>query len=136
VREDYQGYWQQRGWTDTAIIATTSVIDNNNPFLGQHPPLQREGGVVPLGGIAFAGDRGISRVELRVDEGEWREAQLDPEHDPLQWRFWRYDWEVEPGRYTLTVRAADGAGELQTAEEREPHPDGATGYHSFSVEVA
>lgn len=135
VREDYQGYWQQRGWTDRAIIETTSVIDTNNPYLGNHPPLQRENGSVPLGGIAFAGNRGIRMVELQIDDGDWHAAQLDPQNNPLTWRIWRYDWKAEPGRHTLRIRATDGTGALQTDMERGPHPDGATGLQSFSVEV-
>jgi DMSO/TMAO reductase YedYZ molybdopterin-dependent catalytic subunit len=136
VREDYQGYWQQRGWTDTAIIETTSVIDTGNPRLGD-APLQRENGIVPLGGIGFAGDRGVQKVELQIDGGAWQEALLDPQNDPLAWRFWRYDWQAEPGEHTLAVRATDGSGQLQTDVARvEPHPDGATGYHIITVQVA
>lgn len=135
VSDDYKGYWQQRGWTDTAIIETTAVFDTANPFLGTPPPLQRENGVVPLGGIAFAGNRGITKVEVRIDDGDWTEAVLDPQNDPLTWRFWRYDWQATPGKHTLTVRATDSTGALQTDKERAPHPDGATGYHHITVEV-
>jgi DMSO/TMAO reductase YedYZ molybdopterin-dependent catalytic subunit len=135
VREDYKGYWQQRGWTDTAIIETTSVFDSANPFLGAAPPLKRENGVVPLGGIAFAGNRGIRSVEVRVNDGAWQPAQLDPVDDPLTWRFWRYDWRVDPGSYTLSVRAVDGAGAPQIETERPPHPDGATGLMRITVDV-
>jgi hypothetical protein len=135
VSGDYQGYWQQRGWTDTAIIETTAVFDTANPFLGKQPPLQRENGIVPLGGIAFAGNRGVSKVEVRIDDGDWTQATLDPNNDPLTWRFWRYDWRVDPGSYTLTVRAVDGAGAPQIAAERPPHPDGATGLMRITVTV-
>lgn len=135
AREDYQGYWQQRGWTDTAIVETTAVIDNANPFLGTPPPIERENGIVPLGGIAFAGNRGVSKVEIKIDDGDWQAAQLDPQNDPLTWRFWRYDWQASPGKHTLTVRATDGTGALQTDKIRGQHPDGATGYHSIPVEV-
>ncbi|MBC8162848.1 MAG: molybdopterin-dependent oxidoreductase [Roseiflexaceae bacterium] len=135
VREDYQGYWQQRGWTDTAIIETTAVIDTGNPRISANP-LPRENGVVPLGGIAFSGERGISKVELKIDDGEWQEAALDPESNPISWRFWRYDWQAEPGKHTLAVRATDGTGTLQTDAVRDTHPDGATGYHIIEVTVA
>lgn len=135
VREDYQGYWQQRGWTDDATIHTTSVIDNGNSFLGPQPPLTRENGVVAVGGIAFAGNRGISKVEIQVDGGDWQPATLDPMSDPLTWRFWRYDWAAAPGKHTLSVRAVDGEGNPQIMQPRPPHPDGATGYHSVTVEV-
>jgi DMSO/TMAO reductase YedYZ molybdopterin-dependent catalytic subunit len=135
VREDYKGYWQQRGWTDTAVIETTSVFDTGNPRLSKDP-LKRENGVVPLGGIAFAGNRGIASVEVRVDDGDWQPAMLDPHNDPLTWRFWRFDWAAQPGKHTLAVRAVDGTGQPQTEQERAPHPDGATGYHIIPVEVA
>lgn len=135
VREDYQGYWQQRGWTDSAVIETTSVFDTGNPRLS-NAPLKIENGVVPLGGIAFAGNRGIASVEVKIDDGAWQQVELDPLDDPLTWRFWRYDWAASPGQHMLSIRATDATGALQTDAVREPHPDGATGYHMFSVEVA
>jgi DMSO/TMAO reductase YedYZ molybdopterin-dependent catalytic subunit len=135
VREDYQGYWQQRGWTDDATIWTTAVSDIANPFLGEPQPLAREQGIVPLGGIAFAGNRGISQVEVRIDDGPWQAATLDPAADRLTWRFWRYDWAAAPGMHSISVRASDGNGDPQTEQEREPHPDGASGYQTIQVEV-
>lgn len=134
VREDYKGYWQQRGWTDEAIIFTTSVFDTGNPFLGSLP-VQMQEGVVPLGGIAFAGNQGISKVEVRINDGAWQEAILQPENDSLTWRFWRYDWAGSPGRHTVALRAVDGTGDPQTDVVREPHPEGASGYHIISIEV-
>lgn len=135
VRDDYQGYWQQRGWTDTAIIETTSVFDTANPFLGTPPPLALENGIIPLGGIAFAGDRGVDKVEVQIDGGDWVEATLGPQENPRAWRFWRYDWAAEPGKHKLVVRATDSTGALQTEAERPPHPDGATGWQHIDVEV-
>ncbi len=129
VREDYQGYWQQRGWTDDATIYTTSVYDTGNPRLGD-TQLERKDGVVALGGIAFAGDRGIRRVEVKIDDGEWREARLKETSNDLSWRLWRYEWsDATPGKHTLTVRAVDGEGQPQVAEVQDTHPNGATGYH-------
>ena len=136
VRADYKGYWQQRGWTDTAIIETTSAFDTANPFLGTASPLKRENGVVALGGIAFAGLRGIKAVEVRINDGAWQPAQLDPVDDPLTWRFWRYDWQADPGSYTLSVRAMDGTGAPQIETDRPPHPLGATGIQHIKVTVA
>ncbi|MBN1658553.1 MAG: molybdopterin-binding oxidoreductase, partial [Anaerolineae bacterium] len=93
-------------------------------------------GTIPVGGIAWAGDRGIQKVEVQVDGGEWVEAVLrTPPLSPLTWVQWRYDWPAEPGRHTLTVRATDGTGMRQIEEESTPHPDGATGYHSLDVNV-
>ena len=135
VREDYKGYWQQRGWTDTAIIETTAVIDTGNPRLGDKP-LTIANGIVPLGGIAFAGDRGISKVEVQIDNGEWQAATLDPAENKVSWRFWRYDWQAQSGKHTLAVRAVDGSGKQQTEAVRDTHPDGATGYHKINVTVA
>lgn len=88
---------------------------------------------VPVGGIAHAGARGISKVELRVDEGEWREAELRAPLSEVTWVIWRYDWPFQEGEHTLTVRCYDGNGALQTPEPSEPHPDGASGLHSRSA---
>lgn len=123
------GYWVERGWSREARPQIVSVIDTVATGAA-------EGGLVPLGGIAWAGDRGIEKVEVRVDNGPWEEAQLrTPPISNLTWVQWRYDWPSESGRHTFTVRATDGAGVLQTDAINDPHPDGATGYHSVSETI-
>lgn len=123
------GYWVDRGWSREARPQIVSVIDT----VSEEPD---EAGVAPAGGIAWAGDRGISRVELRVDDGPWQEAQLrTPPLSGLTWVLWRFDWQATPGRHTLAVRATDGTGALQIAEEQGVRPDGATGYHSVTVRI-
>ncbi|BFU95652.1 MAG: hypothetical protein NTNFB02_23740 [Nitrospira sp.] len=90
-----------------------------------------------IAGLAFAGARGISRVEISTDEGEhWTAADLAPSRSLYAWRFWSYGWTISaPGRYTLVVRATDGTGARQTSVEQEPAPDGATGLHEITVTV-
>lgn len=125
---DFQGYWQKRGWDNPAVVKTTSVIDTSGS-------LALEQGVVPLGGIAFAGSRGVQLVEVRIDDGPWTAATLEPEASPLQWRRWRWDWPATPGRHLVSVRATDGSGELQSERVTAPHPDGASGYQAIRINV-
>lgn len=123
------GYWVERGWSREARPQIVSVIDTIAIDAA-------EDGRVPLGGIAWAGDRGIQSVEVQVDDGPWQQAELrNPPISSLTWVQWRYDWPSESGRHTFTVRATDGTGTLQTTEINDPHPDGATGYHSRSVTI-
>lgn len=123
------GYWVERGWSREARPHIVSVIDTIADEAADN-------GLVPVGGIAWAGDRGIQKVELQVDGGPWEEAQLrKPPLSTLTWVQWRYDWPAEPGSHTLTVRATDGTGTRQTAEESGVRPDGATGYHSRNVSI-
>jgi len=131
VERDYQGYYQQKGWSDEAVVKTSSRID-----------LPGHGGVVKgretvVRGYAFAGVRGIKKVELSMDGGEsWHEATLEPELAPAAWRFWSYRWELpKPGRYSVAVRATDGTGRLQITEEQAAFPDGAVGLHEITVTV-
>jgi hypothetical protein len=88
-------------------------------------------------GIAFAGLRGISRVEISTDGGDhWMPANVATPLSPYAWLFWSYDWTVSaPGRHTLVVRAIDGDGSPQTSIEQEPSPDGASGLHDITVTV-
>ncbi len=88
-------------------------------------------------GLAFAGTRGIERVEISTDGGDtWAAAALDAPLSPYAWVFWNYDWKVpEPGRYTLAVRAVDGTGRPQSSVEQDPAPDGAAGLHEVTVTV-
>lgn len=119
------GYWVVRGWDREARMKATSVIDT---VATDAATVDGEGRrVVPVGGIAHAGARGISKVEVRVDDGDWREAQLREPLSGLTWVVWRYDMPFEPGDHTFTVRCYDGNGTPQIAEPTPPHPDGATG---------
>ena len=89
-------------------------------------------------GIAFSGDRGISKVEVSTDGGStWAEARLKPPLGPYTWVLWDYTWEPKAlrGKVELQARATDGDGVFQTPDERPPYPDGATGYHRVTVTV-
>lgn len=130
ISGDFNGYWQRRGWTDDATIQTMSRIDVPGPRAIV------SGGPLEIGGIAFAGDRGISRVEYTVDGVNWIAADLQ-QIAPLSWVIWRSTWNPpHSGTFSITVRATDGNGELQTNERRDPIPDGATGLHSVEVGIA
>ncbi len=127
--QDYKGYWQARGWSDSAIIRTMSRIDTATAT-------RLEDGSVAIGGIAYAGLRGVQRVEISVDNGlSWQDAQLKPARNELSWNLWAFNWQAEPGNYNVLVRATDGGGATQSAEQRRPLPDGATGYHKLKVRV-
>jgi DMSO/TMAO reductase YedYZ molybdopterin-dependent catalytic subunit len=123
------GYWQLRGWTDVATIKQTAIINTRE--------LTAVDGVAPVGGIAFAGAHGISKVEVRVNGGPWQEATLkSPALSPLAWTIWRLDAPAKRGDIlSVTARCTDGAGLLQTDQATPPHPDGASGYDKAVVSV-
>src|SRR5215471_3946345 len=125
------GYWVVRDWDREARMKATSVIDTIgvNMMIG-HPGA---GARVPIGGIAHAGVRGISKVEVRVDNGEWEPAQLRTPLSGQTWVIWRYDWPFQKGKHTFAVRCFDGTGAPQIVEEAPPHPSGATGLHVRSA---
>lgn len=133
VDEWGEGYWVRRGWSATAIVRTTSVIDH----VAVEAAYEEDGVTyVPIGGIAYSGAKGISRVEVEVDSsGEWIEAELREPISETTWVIWRYDWPFEAGRHTFRVRTYDGNGDLQIEEQNGTRPDGATGIHRVSVEV-
>jgi DMSO/TMAO reductase YedYZ molybdopterin-dependent catalytic subunit len=125
------GYWVDRGWDAQAIVHTTSVVD-----AADNAAADAGSDTIPVGGIAYAGARGISKVEVQVDDGPWAEAELrTPALSPLSWVQWRYDWAYTQGRHSIQVRAYDGTGELQVTERRPPSPSGATGIDSLIVNV-
>ena len=128
VVEDYrEGYWVERGWDEVARVKATSVIDT----IAQDATYESDGKtMVPVGGIAFAGARGISRVEVRVDGGPWREAKLRGPLSETTWVLWRYDWPFEAGPHGFEVRSVEADGTPQIEEERGNRPSGATGIHT------
>jgi DMSO/TMAO reductase YedYZ molybdopterin-dependent catalytic subunit len=133
VTEDYQGYWQDRGWSDVATVRTQSRIDVAGDDFAA-----RAGEETWIAGIAWAGGRAISKVEVSTDGGSsWNEALLKEPIAPASWTLWAYRWKPEAtGTAEVVCRATDGAGVTQTQEVAEPHPAGATGYHRMSVSVA
>ncbi len=131
VAADYTGYYAQKGWTDEAVVKTMSRIDRP----GHGETLQ--GRTHRIEGLAFAGTRGITLVEVSTDAGEtWHQAELHPPQSPASWVFWHYNWVARSGgRHSLLVRAIDGTGRLQTSVEQDPAPDGATGLHEITVRI-
>ena len=89
---------------------------------------------VPVGGIAHAGARGISKVEVQTDKGPWQEARLRHPLSSTTWVIWRYDLPFSAGKHTLRVRCYERDGTPQIEKERGTHPSGATGLHSIKVE--
>ncbi len=126
---DEDGYWVERGWSKTAIMKATSVVD----VAASDRTFEREGVTyVPIGGIAHAGARGISKVEVAVDGGDWIEAQLREPLSDRTWVIWHYDWPFDAGRHTFAVRCYDGEGTMQITETTGNRPDGATGIHTLT----
>jgi hypothetical protein len=129
-----EAYWTRLGWSPRGPIKTESRVDV--PRSGQDVAV----GPVTFGGVAWAQNRGVRAVEVRVDgpggQGPWQQAQLGDAYSGETWRLWSFDWQArEPGPHTITVRATDNTGYTQTSEQADPVPDGATGWHSVSFAV-
>jgi DMSO/TMAO reductase YedYZ molybdopterin-dependent catalytic subunit len=127
--EGFDAYWVPRGWAKDAPILTQSRIDR--PTDGSDVVA----GTVAIAGVAWAPDRGVSRVEVQVDDGAWAQAQISTPISDATWVQWVYPWSATAGNHTVRVRATDGTGETQTSERSRPDPDGARGYHTISVRV-
>jgi len=132
VDHTVRGYWAQRGWSATGIVRTQSRIDG----ISQTPP--RAGQPVWLAGVAWAGERGIRRVEVSTDAGRtWADAQLRPPISPLAWTQWAYRWTpTATGAQQIMCRATDHTGAVQSVRERPPHPSGSSGYPTVGIDVA
>lgn len=132
---DHKGYWQRVGWSDTAPYMTMSRFDV--PRL--HDTLVA-GQAMQLSGIAFAGGRGIARVDVGLGVPDdpshrllWMDADLQPEFGPAAWRLWTCPFTPTQGRHRLVVRATDGDGVPQPGERRGNFPSGAHGWHAVDV---
>jgi DMSO/TMAO reductase YedYZ molybdopterin-dependent catalytic subunit len=128
---DEGGYWVRRGWSADAIMQQTSVVDT----IAVDDAYTDEDGTVrvPVGGYAVAGARGISKVEISINESDWFEAEIREPISDRTWVFWRYDWAFEEGIHNVAVRSYDGEGNLQPTDEQGVRPDGATGIHTASA---
>ena len=134
--EEFDAYWIPRGWDKQAPIKTQSRIDvpgNGKTVASGH---------LAVAGVAWGGNRGVAAVEVRIrhrnadmTEAAWTTAKLGDALSASTWRQWVVDWDAEVGDYQIQVRATDGRGETQTAMEKSPGPNGATGYHGINVRV-
>ena len=125
----FDQYWVPRGWDAQAPIKLQSRIDTPRGLTTVAP------GTVPIAGVAWAPTVGIGAVELSIDDGPWVGATLAREASDLTWRQWSYPWSATPGQHSITVRAVDANGAIQTADRSEPMPSGATGRHRIVVLV-
>ncbi|MGV0812986.1 molybdopterin-dependent oxidoreductase [Mycolicibacterium boenickei] len=126
-----EAYWTKQGWAERGPIKTESRIDV--PKRGQEVPA----GSTTFGGVAWAQNRGVRGVEVRIDDGPWQPAQLGAAYSNQTWRLWSFPWQADrPGSHTITIRATDNTGAVQTSDEAPTVPDGATGWHSVNFTVA
>jgi len=132
VTFDFLGYWQERGWSDLAAINTNTRINTPNRAV-------KWDGVskIPVAGIAFAGARGISAVEVSTDGGNtFNAAELEPALGPLTWVRWKLDWTPPgTGKFAIMARSTDRTGAVETKIRREPFPNGATGWDGIDLLV-
>jgi len=143
VSEEYLGFWQKKGWSNKAEYQTHSTIvtPGYSSAAIRFRGLERTGslrqGRNVVAGFAFAGDRGISKVEVSIDGGEtWEEASVKDPLSGYTWVLWAAEWNPsERGQYRLMVRATDKTGNIQAAVIRSPFPSGATGYHVVDIKV-
>jgi DMSO/TMAO reductase YedYZ molybdopterin-dependent catalytic subunit len=126
---DNRAYWTERGWSERGPIKTMARVDVPRSFA------KVPAGKVAVGGTAWAQTRGITKVELQIDNGDWVEVDLAAEASLVTWRQWSYEWDATPGPHYLKVRATDGTGEVQTGQRADPVPDGASGWQSVMVTV-
>jgi DMSO/TMAO reductase YedYZ molybdopterin-dependent catalytic subunit len=131
VDNDYQGYWQTRGWSDPAPYQIWGRIDT--PASGEEIPA----GPALAAGVAAAGNRGIFRVEISLDEGAtWADATLEPSINPnFTWVRWVFPFEASGAAANILMRATDGEGNVAPEEVNPPLPNGATGWPQRSVRV-
>ena len=133
---DAEGFYEKQGWGPDFKIPTRSRIDVPNEWAWMSLAQMPNG--IPMKGIAFAGDRGVSKVEVTVDGGKtWKEAKIDYRGTKLTWVLWSCDWKPPgPGEYHLSVRATDDTGTLQHYEKERGPFSGVTGLHQVTVYLA
>ncbi len=133
VNYDFQGYWQQRGWSDPAPVRLTARIDT--PLDGSTVTANR---TTYIAGVAFSGNKGISEVDVSTDSAQsWQRATLKQPLSGLTWVLWELAWQPpQAGTYIMTARAIDLEGNVQNPTEEPPLPNGSSGYHSITLNVS
>ena len=132
------GFYTEQGWGPNIFVPTTSRIDAPQVAGDHFADAFALGQPVELRGMAFGGDKGISKVELSFDDGKtWREVPITAPGTLISWSLWSYQWTPEQvGDVTLLVRAVNAKGEPQIEQFRDQVPHGATGLHRVRGTVA
>ena len=127
--DDFDAYWVERDWSAEGVIKLQSRIDTPRG-LSKVPA-----GRTAIAGVAWAQRRGIDRVEVQIDDGDWLATTLAAERNVDTWRQWSYPWDATTGRHSIRVHAVErgipGDRAIQTDERSEPFPSGATGQHQI-----
>jgi DMSO/TMAO reductase YedYZ molybdopterin-dependent catalytic subunit len=131
VGKPFLGYWETQGWSYAAIAQIWGRID----YPGDGDKIKA--GPTVAAGVATAGDRGIKRVEVSLNGGDtWVDATLEPSlNPPFTWVRWAFPFDAKPGKYNLVIRATDGTGKVMEKLDRDPLPDGATGWPSIGFQA-
>ena len=124
-----QGYWISRGWAQLAPIKMQSRIDT------PHAEESFSAGKRAIAGVAWAHNVGVAKVEVKINSNPWREANLGPDLANTTWRQWWIEWDAITGSHTLSIRATNKNGEVQTSVKKDVLPDGAQGLHTIGVRV-
>lgn len=125
----FDGFWVPRGWSKLGPMKTMSRID-----VPRRDAKVRTG-VTPVAGVAWAPTRGISKVEISIDNAPWTECDLGKVTTDESWVLWHTTWDAPVGRHAISVRCYDGVGELQPRGPADPRPNGAEGRHTIRVDV-
>jgi DMSO/TMAO reductase YedYZ molybdopterin-dependent catalytic subunit len=109
--EKYVYYWNRNGKETSEPVTLQRV----RALITEPAPGQEAGpGDLVVRGVAWSGAAPIAKVEVRVNDGDWREARLVGERKRHSWQWWellaRFD---QPGEVTLRARATDMAGRTQ-----------------------
>jgi DMSO/TMAO reductase YedYZ molybdopterin-dependent catalytic subunit len=130
-----KGFYEAQGWGPDFIVPTRSRIDVPDDWT--FVSLGKLTSPIEIKGIAFGGDRGISRVELSFDDGKtWKDAEIYYSGGNLAWSLWKAQWTpAATGDYALTVRATDGEGDVQKWEEDRGPFSGVSGLHMVNVRI-
>ena len=131
--QDDGGYWESEGWDRRALVKTTARFD-----VPKDGDIAKAGEAVRMFGVAFAGTRGITKVEYSTDGGRnWSAADLGKPLSNLTWVLWSANWTPrQAGAHVLQVRAVDGIGAYQEPASSSSYPNGASGYHTIRVDVS
>jgi DMSO/TMAO reductase YedYZ molybdopterin-dependent catalytic subunit len=132
---DAKGFYEAQGWGPDFMTPTRSRIDV--PDAWSSMSLGKLNGPIDVKGIAYGGDRGISRVEFSSDGGQsWRDAEIYYSGGNLAWSLWKTAWMPDTaGDYMLVVRATDGKGDVQEWDEGRGPFSGTAGLHEIGVQV-
>lgn len=72
-------------------------------------------------GFALNDGTPLESIEVKIDDGPWQRAAIDPQASEFSWKLFSFDWQgASAGEHTIVSRVTDINGNVQLPADEQP----------------